>query len=221
MCFIRTYLAAPRLFGTTALGDQSCAGVIMWVPGSLVFLIPAALIAIQYLSPGHLLVHPQRVPSARNTGSALIQVQSPVSSSVGLFRQSKPTSFVPQKSFDLLSVPLVGPFLRARSARRFMQAVLFIIAITVIVDGLFGPQVSSMNLAGLLPWICWRAFVIIALLAAANFFCMACPFMLFRELGRRLGLRQRPWPRALRSKWFARGAARVVLLGVRGLQPLG
>jgi hypothetical protein len=32
---------------------------------------------------------------------------------------------------------------------------------------------------------------------------MACPFMLFRELGRRLGLRQRSWPRALRSKWFA------------------
>jgi len=198
-----TYLAAPRLFGTTVLGDQSCAGLIMWVPGSLVFLIPAALIAIQYLSPGHLLVHPQRVPSARNTGSALIQVQSPVSSSVGLFRQSKPTSFVAQKSFDLLSVPLVGPFLRARSARRFMQAVLFMIALVVIADGLFGPQVSSNNLAGLLPWVCWRASVIIALLAAANVFCMACPFMLFRELGRRLGLPQRAWPQALRSKWFA------------------
>ena len=41
-----TYLAAPRLFGTTALSDQSSAGVIMWVPGSLVFLIPAAFIAI-------------------------------------------------------------------------------------------------------------------------------------------------------------------------------
>ena len=52
------YLEAPRLFGTTALGDQSCAGVIMWVPASLFLLIPAALIAIQYLSPGHLLVHP-------------------------------------------------------------------------------------------------------------------------------------------------------------------
>jgi len=57
------YLAAPRLFGTTALGDQCCAGVIMWVPGSLVFLIPAALIAIQYLSPGHLSVHKKFVPT--------------------------------------------------------------------------------------------------------------------------------------------------------------
>jgi ferredoxin len=84
-----------------------------------------------------------------------------------------------------------------------MQGALLIISIAVIVDGLFGPQVSSMNLAGVLPWTYWRAFVIVALLAAGNLFCMACPFMLFRELGRRLGLRQRAWPQALRSKWFA------------------
>src|SRR5712671_188823 len=56
-----TYLAAPRLFGTTALGDQTCAGLIMWVPGSLVYLVPAALIAVQYLSSGKRLVRPQRV----------------------------------------------------------------------------------------------------------------------------------------------------------------
>ena len=61
-----TYLAAPRLFGMTALSDQSCAGVIMWVPGSLVFLIPAALIAIQYLSQGSLLVRPKSLSLKRN-----------------------------------------------------------------------------------------------------------------------------------------------------------
>ena len=203
--FYPTYLAAPRLFGTTALSDQTSAGGIMWVPGSLVFLIPAAVIAIQYLSPSHLLVRPREFNSARTVGSALLQIQNSALSSVGLFRQSKPTSLVAPKRFDLLSVPVIGPFLRARSARRFMQGVLLILALAVIVDGLFGPQVSSANLAGVLPWIYWRAFVVIALLAAGNFFCMACPFMLFRELGKRLGLRQRSWPRALRSKWFAVG----------------
>jgi len=176
------YLEAPRLFATTALKDQNCAGVIMWVPGSLVFLIPAALIAIQYLSASQSLVRPER------TALRPVYVQRPVA---------------PKNRFDLLMVPVIGPFLRAQSGRRFMQAVLFIAAIAVIIDGLFGPQVSSMNLAGVLPWTYWRAFAIIALLAAGNFFCMACPFMLFRELGRRLGLRQRPWPQALRSKWFA------------------
>jgi cytochrome c oxidase assembly factor CtaG len=176
------YLEAPRLFGTTALSDQSCAGVIMWVPGSLVFLIPAALIAIQWLSAGHLLVRSHR------PAFAPVAVQRPMAA---------------KKGFDLLLVPVIGPFLRAQSGRRLMQAVLFMIAIAVIVDGLIGPQVSSMNLAGVLPWTYWRVFVIVALLAAGNFFCMACPFMLFRELGRRLGLRQRSWPQALRSKWFA------------------
>jgi cytochrome c oxidase assembly factor CtaG len=178
----RPYLEAPRLFGTTALTDQSCAGVIMWVPGSLVFLIPATLIGIQYLSTGHSLVRPGR------TGLRPVHVPRPVAM---------------RNPFDLLRVPIIGPFLRAQSGRRFMQAVLFIAAIAVILDGLFGPQVSSMNLAGVLPWTYGRAIAVIALLAAGNFFCMACPFMFFRELGRRLGLRQRSWPQALRSKWFA------------------
>jgi len=178
----RPYLEAPRLFGTTALSDQSCAGVIMWVPGSLVFLIPAALMAMQYLSAGHLLVRPGR--------TALKPVYVP----------PLPGTKTP---FDLLRMPIIGPFFRAQSGRRFMQAVLFMAAIAVTIDGLFGPQVSSMNLAGVLPWTYGRAFAIIALLAAGNFFCMACPFMFFRELGRRLGLRQRSWPQALRSKWFA------------------
>jgi cytochrome c oxidase assembly factor CtaG/ferredoxin len=176
----RPYLEAPRLFGTTALSDQNCAGVIMWVPGSVVFLVPAAMIAIQFLSAGHSLVRPQPNPPVRVSRPPVIK-----------------------KPFDLLNVAFVGPFLRTQSGRRFMQAVMLLATIAVMVDGLLGPQVSSVNLAGVLPWTYWRAFSIVALLAAGNFFCMACPFMLFRDWGRRLGLRQRDWPRMLRSKWFA------------------
>ena len=188
------YLDAPRLFGTTALGDQSCAGLIMWVPGSLVFLIPAAVIAFQFLSPSQSLVRPQKMQLAARSSAA---------ASIPLLRGSKPQSAFINQRFDLLTVPVIGRFLRAQYGRRFMQAVLLALALAVIADGLFGPQVSSANLAGVLPWTYWRAFVVIALLAAGNFFCMACPFMLFRELGRRLGLRQRSWPQALRSKWFS------------------
>src|SRR6266496_2268656 len=196
-----TYLAAPRLFGTTVLGDQSCAGLIMWVPGSLVYLVPAALIAINYLSSSNPLVRPQMVRLKRALKSRSLPVRNSL--------PPKTASATPTGHFDLLSLPLLGPFLRKQSTRRVMQGVLFIIALAVIVDGLFGPQVSSTNLAGVLPWTYWRAFVVIALLAAGNFFCMACPFTLFRKLGRRLGLPQRAWPRALRSKWF--GIALLVL----------
>ena len=180
--FYRPYLDAPRLFGTTALSDQACAGLIMWVPGSLVFLIPATFITIQYLSRSDSLIRPGQLKPRP------VYVQQPLT---------------PKNPFDLLRVPAIGPFLRAQSGRRILQTSLLIVAVAVIVDGLFGPQVSSMNLAGVLPWTYWRAFVIIALLAAGNFFCMACPFTLFRELGQRFGLRQRPWPQALQSKWFA------------------
>jgi cytochrome c oxidase assembly factor CtaG len=45
------YLTVPRLGGISALDDQVTAGAIMWVPGSLFFLIPAAAIMLRMLSP--------------------------------------------------------------------------------------------------------------------------------------------------------------------------
>ncbi len=60
-----------------------------------------------------------------------------------------------------------------------------------------------MNLAGVLPWIHWRGFLILGLLAAGNVFCMTCPFMLPRTLARRWLPARLRWPRRLRSKWPA------------------
>ncbi len=186
-----TYAAAPRLFGTSALSDQATAGVIMWVPGSLVFLVPAAVLAIQYLSPSLSLVRPVRAEAGNAVSLPRMNRVNPA--------QGQPTRF------DVLAMPIIGRFLRARSSRRVLQGILLIIALAVIADGLFGPRVASLNLAGVLPWTYWRAATVVALLAFGNFFCMACPFMLPRELGRRLGLKPRPWPRWLRSKWPAVG----------------
>src|SRR5215468_447933 len=44
-----TYAAVPRLWGVSALDDQAAAGAIMWVPGSMIFLIPVAVLAIRLL----------------------------------------------------------------------------------------------------------------------------------------------------------------------------
>ena len=46
-----TYAAVPRLWGISALDDQAAAGAIMWVPGSVIFLVPVAVIAIRLLDP--------------------------------------------------------------------------------------------------------------------------------------------------------------------------
>ena len=102
-------------------------------------------------------------------------------------------------------MPFAGTLLRASYGRRVLQAVLLFLAAIVIADGFFGHPMAPMNLAGVLPWTYARAFVVLALMAAGNLFCMACPFTLPRELGRKLGFATRHWPRALRNKWLAVG----------------
>src|SRR5688572_1860060 len=176
------YDQVPRLGGLSALDDQVIAGVVMWVPGSLVFLVPAIVVTVRLLSPTRL-HRPRTLPVLRPARS--------------------------RAPFDLLAIPLVGPFLRSRKGRYALQGTLLVAAVAVIADGLFGHQMGAMNLAGVLPWTYWRFFAIAGLLAVGNVFCMACPFMLPRELGRRLGLATRHWPTPLRSKWLA-----VVLLAL-------
>src|SRR5262249_10251962 len=106
--------------------------------------------------------------------------------------------------FDLLRVPLLGRFLKWRHARFCLQLPLLVLAALVIFDGLCGPRVGAMNLAGVLPWIHWRGLLVLGLLVAGNVFCMGCPFLLPRTLARRWLLPARwSWPRWLRSKWLA------------------
>ena len=45
------YEAVPRPWGISPLDDQAAAGAIMWVPGSVAFLVPAALYVVRMLSP--------------------------------------------------------------------------------------------------------------------------------------------------------------------------
>jgi cytochrome c oxidase assembly factor CtaG len=52
-----TYLTVPRLWGISTLDDQVAAGVIMWVPGSLAYLIPVGLLVTQLLNAPQ--THPQ------------------------------------------------------------------------------------------------------------------------------------------------------------------
>jgi cytochrome c oxidase assembly factor CtaG len=188
------YTEIPRLGSLSALEDQSAAGVIMWVPGSIAFLLPLFWIGIQLLygetgargAAGHAPPATRRIPLPLAAAPA-----------------------APRAGFDLLRVPYLGQFLRWRHARLAMQLPLLIMAGLLIWDGLCGPQVSPLNLAGVLPWIHWRGLVILALLALGNFFCMACPFLVPRTLARRWLPRGRSWPRWLRSKWLA-----VVLLAL-------
>jgi polyferredoxin len=104
---------------------------------------------------------------------------------------------------DLLNAPGIGTFLRWRHARTALQVFLLLVATLVILDGLYGPPLAPRNLAGVIPWLHWRGFVVLAILVFGNLFCMACPFMLPRRIAKRLLPGNRHWPTWLRSKWPA------------------
>jgi ferredoxin len=73
----------------------------------------------------------------------------------------------------------------------------------MILHGLFGPSLAPRNLATTLTWVHFRGALVFVLLLAGNFFCLACPFMLVRNLARKFVRPARNWPRRLRNKWLS------------------
>ncbi len=151
----------------SAQDDQTLAGLIMWVPGSIIYLVPAFVIAVRLLS-GTQVSRPRRV---------------------------------------LKHVATKHPAARVRgfnwhALRRVAQFGMLLLALAVMADGFFGPQIAPLNLAGVLPWIHWRAFSVLALLIVGNLFCMTCPFTFVRDIGRIVFPAKLRWPRWLRTKWL-------------------
>jgi hypothetical protein len=112
--------------------------------------------------------------------------------------------------FDLLRLPLLGRFLSWRHSRTLIQIPVLLVSIAMILHGLFGPQLAPKNLATVLSWVHFRGALVLVLLCAGNFFCLACPFMLVRNAMRRFVRPRFNWPRRLRNKWIP--AALFVLI---------
>jgi len=166
----------PRLWGISALEDHAAAGAVMWVPSSVILLIAVVCLTATILESPLPRPAPPRISSPA------------LAPPVALFH----TRFV-------------GRLLASLSFRRTAQGLLFALAIALVFDGLLGPDIVSLNLAGVLPWTYWRGFVVIGLVLAGNAFCFACPFTLPRSLARRLLGGRRELPSVLRTKWSAVG----------------
>ena len=204
LCFSPTvlypyYSNVPRLDGLSALDDQTAAGVLMWVPGSVAFLLPLYWIGVSYLFGATGVANTHRANRKRIAPFPQLPI-------IG----ARQLTLKPQ-AFDLLRARFIGRFLRWRFSRPLLQAFMALLAAIVIFDGLTGPQISPLNLAGVLPWIHWRGLLILSLLVGGNFFCMACPFTLPRTLARRWLPGGHPWPQWLRSKWLAVGLIALFL----------
>jgi hypothetical protein len=105
--------------------------------------------------------------------------------------------------FDLLDLPIIGRLLKWHHSRTLLQIPLLLVSIVMILHGLLGPSLSPKNLATVLTWVHFRGALVLAILCAGNFFCLACPFMLVRNFMRKWIHPRFTWPRALRSKWIA------------------
>jgi cytochrome c oxidase assembly factor CtaG len=172
------YGDVPRIGGLDALTDQVIAGAIMWIPASLIFLIPVGVIFARALEP-----------------DSLVAPQSPIGP------RTRPKKRVPWKGFASLAS------WRWHVYRPFLQCLMLALATLVVVDGLWGPEQSALNIAGVWPWVHWRGLLVFALLFVGNLFCMVCPFMLPRN-----GLRKILSPRLTWPKWARRKSLAMALL---------
>ena len=180
--------------GVDALADQKLAAGIMWVPGSVAYLVPAMVIVAARLLPRHAFGVPRDNESARPLRSLALPV---------LQRVTTPQSSANSKTNDFLRIPVIGAVLRSPRGRLMLRVALLIAAMLVVLDGLLGADAAPMNLAGTFPWTHWRGVAVIAILALGNVACMACPLIAPRTVLRRWIRPMRAWPVALRSKWMA------------------
>lgn len=102
-----------------------------------------------------------------------------------------------------MRVAVLGKFLRWRHARTLLQIPLLLVSVAMILHGFFGPALAPKNLATTLGWVHFRGALVLILLVAGNFFCLACPLMLPREIARRFFQPRLNWPRWLRNKWLS------------------
>jgi hypothetical protein len=114
-------------------------------------------------------------------------------------------------AIDLMKVPILGALFRWRYARPLLQAPLLIVSVLMILHGLFGPTLAPKNLATTLSWLHFRGALVLVILCAGNFFCLACPFMLVRQMARKIFQPRWNWPRMLRNKWLSVGLFILIL----------
>jgi cytochrome c oxidase assembly factor CtaG/ferredoxin len=200
------YEQVTPALGLDAMEDQALAAGLMWVPGSIIFVLPIAGVVRTLLRRSGPEGQRERWAraQARSSRAPVESIALPV-----LGAESPPREAVraarERRHFDLLKLPLIGPMLASRRGRHAVRLLMLALAVLVVVDGFWGPRTSSMNLAGVLPWTLWRGIAVLLLLVGGNLLCMACPFTLPRTLAGRFLPRKLSFPRALRTKWFAVG----------------
>ena len=184
-------LAAAR--GVDAVLDQQLAAGLMWVPGNLVYLIPAMVITARWML------------GTRSSQQGSNDSKPPKTVSLPVLSPHRDRG-------DLLRIPMLGRSLRSSGFRIGIRLTTLAGAAVIVLDGLLGPDESPMNLAGTLPWTHWRGLAVVLLIALGNVACFACPLIAPRSVLRRWVSPRWRWPKKFRSKWIAVGLVVIWLV---------
>jgi cytochrome c oxidase assembly factor CtaG/ferredoxin len=184
-------LAAAR--GFDAVLDQQLAAGLMWVPGNLVYLIPAMVITARWMRG----IRPKS--HGRDGDDRPKSISLPVLSPA-------------RDRGDLLRTPVVGRLLRSSAFRLGIRLATLAGAALIVIDGMLGIDEAPMNLAGTLPWTHWRGVTVVLLVVLGNVACFACPLIAPRSVLRRWISPRWRWPKRLRSKWLAVGLVVIWLV---------
>lgn len=176
--------------GEDAMADQALAGAIMWVPGSIAFLLPIAWVWRDM---------------RRRSGPAAQRARWGVGDARAVGLPILGGTRATRTRFNLLALPILGAFFRSARARVALRLLMLALAGVIVIDGFFGPRESPMNLAGVVPWTHWRGIAVLVLLFGGNFVCMACPLTFGRSIAERWRPLRRAFPKQLRNKWCAVG----------------
>ena len=71
--FYLPYIAAPRILGSTPLGDQQLGGLIMWLPTNIPYLIALSVLFFQWVGERDSAEQAAADELARQEGEALLR----------------------------------------------------------------------------------------------------------------------------------------------------
>jgi hypothetical protein len=109
---------------------------------------------------------------------------------------------VPARSAkDLLTVPLLGAFLRWRHFNTLLLVPTLLFFGIVVGAGLFGKQMTA-NPAILLTWILWWPAVIFTFFLVGRIWCVICPFGYMGDVAQKIVTLGRKAPRVLKNMWW-------------------
>ena len=186
--------------------DQQLAAGIMWIPGNLVYLVPAVILAARHI----------RFSTGMGTVMKPVVAEAPRTVSLPVL----PSRVDPRlEGGDLLRVRGLGRLLRSARFRLAVRLGAFAVLVVIVIDGLLGSDRAPLNLAGTLPWTHWRGLVIVAAIVIGNVACFGCPLIAPRSLLRRWIRPTRRWPAALQSKWLAAGLVVAWLVAYEAFDP--